>query len=341
MSTGLVGSRGYPQVGGDGRRGTGGAAHAWRVNPKLKLLADGQGGVYSRVQAADSGYTPSQIHDRIRDGRWERIRYGQYAEAVDLSHLAPWDQEIMRHQRLVHAVMNSLRPGTVVVSHQSALVLHGVPLWGPDLAEVHVSRLDRHRGGRIGGVHHHRGKLADADLAVVSGLPATAVPRALLETACSSSFEAAVISADAVRRDHPDVADELRRLLGVTEFWPGSATARAALDFSDPLSESVGESRLRVLMYTYGLPAPLLQVVFTDADGFVARVDFYFPDQRTVVEFDGLVKYAGGTPESLVREKLREDRLRALGLQVVRTTWADFDRPAQVVARIRQAFARA
>jgi hypothetical protein len=148
------------------------------VNPKLKLLAEGQGGVYSRAQAADCGYTLGQIHDRIQDGRWVRIRYGQYAEAADLSHLAPWEQQSVKHRRLVHAVMNSMRPGTVAVSHQSALALHGVPLWGMDLAEVQLSRLDRHRGGRIAGVRHHRGKLTDADLAVVNGLLVTTVPRA-------------------------------------------------------------------------------------------------------------------------------------------------------------------
>ncbi|GAA3104901.1 hypothetical protein GCM10010530_30820 [Kribbella aluminosa] len=305
------------------------------------MLADAQGGVYSRAQAADCDYTPGQIHDRIQDGRWERIRHGQYAEAVELSHLPPWEQQALRHRRLIHAVMNSLRPGTVAVSHQSALVLHGIPQWGPDLGEVHLSRLDRHRGGRIAGVRHHRGTLAAADLAVIDGLPATTVPRALVEMACISPFEAAVVSADAVRRERPRSTPDLERLRAATEFWPGSAMARAALDFSSPLSESVGESRLRVLMHNHGLPAPMLQVVFTDAEGFVARVDFYFPEQRTVVEFDGLVKYAGGTPETLIQEKLREDRLRALGLQVVRVTWADLEHPARLVARIRGAFARA
>jgi hypothetical protein len=310
------------------------------VNPKLKLLAGRQGGVFSRGQAGDCGYTPDQIRERLADGRWIRIRYGQYAEAADLSHLAPWDQQSVRHRRLVHAVMNSMRPGAVAVSHQSALALHGVPVWGPDLAEVQVSRLDKHRGGRIAGVRHHRGKLTAADLTTVNGLTVTTLPRALLEMACTSSFEAAVISADAARRDHPISEGDLQRLLGVTEFWPGSATARAAWRFSDPLSESVGESRLRVLMHNHGLPAPVLQAAFADADGFVGRVDFYFAYQQTVVEFDGLLKYGDGAPDSLIREKLREDRLRALGLQVVRITWADLDHPERVIARIHQAFAR-
>lgn len=311
------------------------------MNPKLKLLAEGQEGVFSRGQAADCGYTPGQIHDRIRDGRWVRIRYGQYAEATDLSHLAPWDEQLLRHRRLVHAVMNSLGSGAVAVSHQSALALHGVPLWGPDLSEVQVSRMDSHRGGRIAGVRHHRGKLTPADLTVVSGLTTTTVARALFEMACTTSFEAAVVSADAARRHCPMPADDLQRLQDVTEFWPGSATARSALAFSDPLSESVGESRFRVLAHVHGLPAPMLQAEFADADGFIGRVDFYFRDQRTVVEFDGLQKYASKTREGVIREKLREDRLRALGLQVVRITWADLEHPARVVALIRAAFARA
>ncbi|GAB3939384.1 type IV toxin-antitoxin system AbiEi family antitoxin domain-containing protein [Kribbella albertanoniae] len=311
------------------------------MNSKLKLLAEGQNGVFSRGQAADCGYTPGQIRDRIRDRRWVRIRHGQYAEAVDLSHLPPWEQLLLSHRRLVHAVMNSMGADTVAVSHQSALALHGVPLWGPDLTEVQVSRMDTHRGGRIGGVRHHRGRLTEADLTVVSGLTATTVSRALLELACTTSFEAAVVSADAVRRDFPVSPDEWQRLQAATEFWPGSATARAALAFSNPLSESVGESRLRVLAHSHGLPAPVLQAEFADALGFIGRVDFYFAGYRTVVEFDGMVKYAGNTRERLIQEKLREDRLRALGLQVVRITWADLADPARVVALIRAAFARA
>jgi hypothetical protein len=311
------------------------------VNPKLKLLAGTQGGVYTRAQAAECGYTPGQIHDRIQDGRWERIRHGQYAEAVELSHLPPWEQQALVHRRLIHAVMNSMRPGTVAVSHQSALALHGVPLWGSDLEEVHLTRLDKHRGGRIAGVRHHRGKLADADLTTTDGVPVTTVPRALFEMACTSPFEAAVVCADAVRRERLSTVPELERLRAVTEFWPGSATARAALDFSVALSESVGESRLRVLLHTHGLPAPELQATFRDAAGFIGRVDFFFAAERTVVEFDGLLKYGGdGGREALVREKLREDRLRALGLQVVRITWADLAHPARVIAKIREAFAR-
>ena len=315
---------------------------AWRMNPVLAGLAGKQGGVFSRAQALACGYTPQGIRDRMRAGRWVRVRYGQYAEAPDLSGLAPWDQELARHRLSVYAVMNAMRPGSVAVSHQSALVLHGVPLWAIDLSEVHLNRLDvRRHSGPVAGVRFHRGNLTSEDLTEVGRLPVTNVPRALVETACTSSFEATVVIADATMHARLVDDQDLRRLLRLTEFWPGSATARAALRFADARSESVGESRLRVLMHNQGLPAPQLQVVYRDADGIIGRVDSVFTEFDTIVEFDGLMKYIGAPETVLVQEKHREDRLRALGFEVVRVTWSDLNRPERTAADIRAAFTRA
>jgi hypothetical protein len=311
------------------------------MNPMLKLVAAGQGGVFSRSQALTCGYTQQEIHDRVRSGRWERIRHGQYAEVVDLSALPTWERQLHHHRRFVRAAMNSVRPGSVAVSHQSALVLHQLPQWGLDLSEAHLSRLDRRRhSGPVAGIRYHRGGLSPADLTESDGLPVTTLARAVLETACTTSFEAAVVIVDAAFRNHELGGDELLRLLGLTEFWPGSPTARSAIGFGDGRSESVGESRLRVLMYNHRLPTPVLQAVYEDEDGFIGRVDFDFPEYETVVEFDGLLKYAGGSPDVLIREKTREDRLRALGLQVVRTTWSDLDHPSRTAAGIRSALTR-
>jgi hypothetical protein len=52
------------------------------------------------------------------------------------------------------------------------------------------------------------------------------------------------------------------------------------------------------------------------------------------------VKYAGADGrEALVREKRREDALRALGFRVVRLTWADLRRPERILAMLRRAAA--
>lgn len=114
--------------------------------------------------------------------------------------------------------------------------------------------------------------------------------------------------------------------------WP-SPTGRA---------ESPGESRLRVLLDRHGMPRPALQTTFHDHDGFfVARVDFFFAAQRVAVEFDGLTKYGEDGREAVLAEKEREDRLRALGVSVIRVTWGELDHPELVIRRIRRAFARA
>jgi hypothetical protein len=311
------------------------------MNPRLKAIAATQGGVVSRAQAMSAGYTREQIGRRLTDGRWERLRYGQYAECSDLGDLPAWERHLVRHRRLVHAAMNSMRPGSAVVSHHSALVMHGVPVWEADLSEVQLTRTAGGRSGPRTGVRHHRSRLGPSDVTTVAGLAVTALTRAVVEVAAVSSFAAAVVSADAAFRKPEVNAGDLRRLREITHNWPGGPGIRAVLDFADPLAESVGESRLRVLIHNEGLPKPVLQAEFADADGFVGRVDFYFPEHNTVVEFDGLVKYGEATREALIREKLREDRLRALGLEVVRITWADLDHPARTAMRIRQAFARA
>lgn len=73
----------------------------------------------------------------------------------------------------------------------------------------------------------------------------------------------------------------------------------------------------------------------------VGRVDFLFRAQRTVVEFDGLIKYAGAEGrQALIDEKRREDALRSLGHQVVRLTWRDLHHPELVERLLREAFTR-
>ncbi|MFK4082749.1 type IV toxin-antitoxin system AbiEi family antitoxin domain-containing protein [Kribbella sp. NPDC020789] len=311
------------------------------MNPVLAAVVSLQGGVFSRRQALDAGYTPEQIQERLRDGRWQRVRHGQYAERADLGDLSPWERDLFRHRRLVRAAANSMRPGTFVVSHHSALIMHGIPVWEVDLSEVQLTRTSGWRNGHTAGVRHHRGLLSTADFAEVDGLAVTVLARALAETAAAGSFESAVVSADAVLRTGRVPAEELARVIEASEFWRGGPMIRAAFAFADPLSESVGESRFRVLLHHLGLPAPVLQAVFEDADGFIGRVDFYFPDYNLVVEFDGLMKYADGSREALVEEKTREDRLRARGLHVVRITWADLERPARTGRNLRAALDRA
>ena len=125
--------------------------------------------------------------------------------------------------------------------------------------------------------------------------------------------------------------------------WPGARNAGRVVEFADARSESAGESLARIVMDAAGLPRPALQVVLITGD----RVDFLFEEQFTVVEFDGKQKYGrllgpNDDPAEIVwREKKREDRIRELGYEVIRITWADLADVERLGRRIRRAFERA
>ncbi len=195
-------------------------------------------------------------------------------------------------------------------------------------------------------MHLHVARLPDDEVVVVDGLLATSVARTVVDLARSVPFVAAVLTADAAlasgRPSRGDLTACLRRMGPV----PGSRRAARVLAFADGHSESVGESRSRVVLHRLGLPAPDLQVRLRRPDGsLIGRCDFGWRDHRTVGEFDGRVKYRaddGGDPGDVVfREKRREDEIRDAGWEVARWTWADLDTPAVVDRRIRRAFARA
>ncbi len=100
-------------------------------------------------------------------------------------------------------------------------------------------------------------------------------------------------------------------------------------------------------MHEHGIPRPKRQQEIFDASGLIGRVDFWWPELRTVGEFDGRVKYgranpSGRPPEDVLwDEKRREDRLRVAGLNVVRWITQDLRRPADWIARLKAALASA
>ena len=126
---------------------------------------------------------------------------------------------------------------------------------------------------------------------------------------------------------------------GISSHQHSSARRRAerVAALASPLAESVGESYSRAAFEFLGFEQPVLQHVFRDTDGFIGRADCWWPRNRVVGEFDGKAKYveaavrgAATAEEALYREKLREDRIRALGLGFVRWGWADLEEPERL-----------
>jgi predicted transcriptional regulator of viral defense system len=295
-----------------------------------------------RSQLLAAGFTDDEVRRFVREGRLSPVRRGVYVRGT-----LP-DDVLERHVLNVKAALRGLADNAVV-SHFSAAVMHGLRIWAVPLDRVHVTRA-RRNGGRCGAfVHVHTAPLDPAEIGVAGGLPVTSLARTVADLARSLPFEQAVVLADSAmfykrvdRIERADLAEALERALR----WPGSPAARRAIAFANGLSESVGESRSRVAIAAAGLPLPVLQwdVHAAGTGAFIGRVDFGWPELRTVGEFDGLVKY-GRTlrpdqdpVEVLVDEKRREDALRAEDLGVARWIWSDLTRFAPVAARLRARF---
>ncbi len=232
--------------------------------------------------------------------------------------------------------MRVLRAEPVALSHHSALSVLGVPVYAVD-ERVHFVRTDARPGRACGPWVRHPAVPADFCIDV-NGVRAVASGLASLQVADAFGVEAGLVSADAALRMGARTADLADALEG-GRFGRGVASARTVAEMADGRMESAGESRTRWLLRVCGLPTPEPQVVIRGLSGRTARVDFLFREQRTIVEFDGMIKYE--TPDDLRAEKRREDWLRELGYEVVRLTWADLSHPERASRLILAAFERA
>lgn len=111
---------------------------------------------------------------------------------------------------------------------------------------------------------------------------------------------------------------------------------RSVLPLARTGSQTPLESISRYRLVRHGIDEPELQVPLHDHDGLIGFADMAWLKLGVIGEADGLAKYESRDDYS--REKVREDRIRALGFIVVRWTWDQIIRDTpSVVARIRHA----
>ena len=179
-------------------------------------------------------------------------------------------------------------------------------------------------------VRHAIGVDAD-DVVLIDGMLVTSVARTVLDLAAEATFMSAVTAADFA------LCHKREARIGkpaLDEMWEnrlpfrGHVRARRVLDFSTDLAESPLESGSRVNMHLLGFPAPELQVEWRDYRGLIGYSDFYWRAFNRVGEADGRAKYFDDTltrgrslKQILFDEKIREDRVRALGPGFSRWDW--------------------
>lgn len=304
------------------------------MDDPLRVIARTDG-VFLRREALDAGYDDKGIARMLRAKAWHRVRHGAYCFA-DIWATSTREE---RHLILARAVLRTT-PGPVALSHTTALLVHGIAMWGADLTRVHVTRLDKGAGRTERDVEHHVGLLLESEVTHVGGLPVVVPARAVIEAATRLTLESALVSADSALNRRTCTPDDLHRTFREMNHWPGSQHIHVVLHHMDGRAESPGETRARFLFWRQGVPTPDLQFSVYDGGKLVAVTDFVWHDRKTFGEFDGAVKYGrllreGEDPgEAVFREKIREDLVRDItGYGCGRLVWLDLARPRQTAAR--------
>lgn len=288
-----------------------------------------------------AGYSDTEIRRLRRNGTWTSVRRGSYLPTGEVT---PLDR-VQRHELLIRSTVPVLRL-PAVVSHASAAVLLGIPLWSTHLGLVQVTRPRPANGGKSGSLLCHTAALTSDEVVEVNGFRVTSPARTIADLARQLPFEQAVVAADGALFRELLNAEQLNGAVAAISGSPGSRSAIRVARFATGLSESVGESRSRVMMYKAGLPEPELQPNVHDANGkALGRSDYRWHCGRLLGEFDGKIKYGrllkpGESAGDVVfKEKLREDALRDNGSRVVRWVWAELAQPTELIQRIRRAYA--
>jgi hypothetical protein len=270
-------------------------------------LLEEQHGLVERGQLRGLGLTRNQI------GRWvEQRRLEVSAPRVWRLVGAPVTWE----QRLTNGLL-SLGPASAV-SHHAASRWHQFDRAPSDRVEFLVGRY--HRNGGIDELVHSSRTFTLRDVVSVRGLRVTSATRTILDLANvevhPDQLRAAIDSAVRAQLSSPET---IRRRL--EQIRKKGRTGVRMLD--DLLVDSGGHTMLEReflrLMRIAGLPRPETQVVFSDGQRTIARVDFLYREWDIVVEVSGQLGHT--TPTERARDAQRRNELQDLGLRVYEFTW--------------------
>jgi very-short-patch-repair endonuclease len=273
------------------------------VERRIAALARQQHGLVTRAQLLAAGLRPGAVDRRLRGARLRALHRGVYLVGPLALPRTP----------LMAAVL-ACGPGALLSHGTAASLWDLVPGRGAgDPLDVAVPGGDRRRPGiRI----HRIGPLAPAERTELDGIPVTTPARTLLDlagTVAGRELEQAIARGE---RAGLVTARELAGALSRRRGRPGAAALRLLLDAAHrpALTRSEAEERFLALVRQAGLPAPEVNVRVGPFE-----LDFLWRAAGLAVEVDGFRFHA--SPAAFERDRRRDARLAARGIQVIRLSW--------------------
>ena len=233
-------------------------------------------------------------------------------------------------------------------SHLTAAVLWRMPLprHVAPTDPLHVTSTIPRNAPRSVGIAGHRAP--PATIHTRFGFPVSSPEDTWLALASIFSADELIVAADALVLD-PEVLDPrdirpystIENLIAAFDSFAGRGkrAAAEALPQIRQGAESPRETLLRLLAVRAGYPEPVLQAQILDADGrFIARGDMFYPEYRTVFEYDG---QQHRTDDVQYESDLgRSENIKKADYEHVRITKRRFRSPRMVIALLDEALRR-
>lgn len=296
-----------------------------------RLLAEvsrEQHGAFGIDQALAAGHPRSRVEYRVKTGLWVALHPGVLAFT---STPATWRRDQM-------AAVLWGKPAAA--AGRAAAFLHGLP--GFEEAPIEIATLNRKIVPRSGIVVHVTKRLPPDHTVTVQQIPCTSVERTVMDLfggivperratialdhtlhlgmATLASYDFCLfLTAARGRNGCGRLRDAIKRRAGMNRF-PNTGLETVVFEvLADP-----------------ELPRPELQLRIIDGQLIVARPDFLYPRYKLIVEGHSKLWHTGWELEE--RDRIRHDRLVALGYRIIYVGWPDaVDNPQRTRDVVRRA----
>jgi very-short-patch-repair endonuclease len=215
----------------------------------------------------------------------------------------------------------------------SAAALHGTK-WLDAGLPAELNHRHRHK---TDGIVLHSDQLADDEVCVVNGIPATTPARTAYDLGRRRGLTTAVIRLDALMQATNLKPTDIAALAARHRGARGIVQLRQAVELSDLGAESPQETRTRLILTDAGLRPEQTQFeVFDEFGEYVRRLDMAWARWRVGVEYDGAQHWT--EPDVRDHDIETQAKLEALRWRIVRVGSQMIRyRPGTIVARTRAA----
>jgi hypothetical protein len=270
-------------------------------------------------------------NEAIAAGAVNRYQLATQYEQVFRNVYVPKGQVLTPVDKAVAAWLWSGRRATA--AGLSAAALHGTR-WIDAQLPAELNQRHRHK---TNGIVLHSDKLADDEVCVANGVPATTPARTAFDLGRRRGLTTAVIRLDALMQATNLKPVDVHELVDLHRGARGIMQLRQAIGLSDDGAESPQETRTRLILTAAGLRPKRTQIEVFDRFGeFVHRIDMGWDDWLVGVEYDGAQHWTD--PDVRSNDIETQARLEELGWRIIRVgaEMVRF-RPSTIVARARSA----